>query len=178
MLKEPHARFIAIALIFLSLGIGLSLVAKKPQKAELHRSDHVVLSAGEAFSISPPEGSGRLLYIEKSFVSFCSNVTARLNVTVGSVSLLLDVPAGGEASVDLNSSILDLSVILARAEGPGPARISYDYVVIGYECPLSWLSLPAAVFATSGVGLLFIGILEKMSITRAEEYRGPSSGNL
>ncbi len=179
VLKEPYARFIVIALVFLSLGVGLSVVAKKPYRAEFHRSEHLVVSAGEAFSISPPEGAFRLLYIERSAVFFSSNVSVRLNVTVGrEASLLLEVPAGEEASVDLNSSIRDLFVILIRAEGSGTACISYDYVVVGYEYPLSWLALPAAVLATSGVGLLFIGLLEKMVIARAEEHRRPASGNL
>jgi len=178
VLKEPYARFMVIALVFLSLGLGLSVVAKKPYRAEFHRSDHLVISAGEAFSISPPEDAFRLLYIERSAVFFSSNVSVRLNVTIGEASLLLEVPAGEEASVDLNSSIRDLFVILTRAEGSGTACISYDYVVVGYEYPLSWLALPAAVLATSGVGLLFIGLLEKMVITRAEGHRRPVSGNL
>ena len=44
VLKEPYARFIAVALALLSVGLALTIVAMRTEVVEFHRSDDVVLS--------------------------------------------------------------------------------------------------------------------------------------
>ena len=161
MLKEPYARFLALAFIMLALGIGLSILSMTPTLKELHRKDSVILRPGEGLIIEPPEAAD-LLVIEVSRLSLSSNATVSLNVTVGSDSQVLAIPGGGEAVLDLNANLTEVFVKLVSVSGSWAAAISYDYYVIGYAYPLAWISLPAAILATAGVGLLFIGIAEKM----------------
>jgi len=183
VLEEPYARFLALALIMLALGIGLSLLSMRPTLREFHRRDEVVLRLGEGIVISPPE-TPDLLVVKLSRLSLSPNTTVSLNITIGGDSRVLAITGGEKAVLDLNTNLTVVFVELIGLSGPGAATISYDYHVIGYTYPLAWVSLPAAILATAGVGLLFIGIAEKVFLSKeeiassVEAEEAPGSGNL
>lgn len=176
VLKEPYARFIAVALALLSVGLALTIVAMRTEVVELHRSDDVVLSVGEEMHIPPPEGSETLLYIERSAISFSSNATVNMTVLLDGWARSISVPKDGNTTLDLNYTLPEVSIVLTGLDGQGKALIEYDYVVLGYRRPYSWFSLPGAILVTSGLGLLFIGLLEKIALGRTAERAGPESG--
>ena len=183
MLEKPYARFLVIAFIMLALGIGLSLLSMRPSLQEFHKKDQIILRPGEGIIIGPPE-TPDLLVVKLSRLSLSPNATVNLNITIGGDSRVLAIPGGEEVILDLNASLTEVFIRLVGVAGSGAAIISYDYLVIGYTYPLAWISLPAAILATAGVGLLFIGIIEKMFlgkgelVSSVEAEESPGSGNL
>jgi len=160
VLEEPWIRFLIAALLMLSLGTGLTLLSMRASPRELHNQGDAVLRPGEEIVLDPPEEAD-LLAVEEAYLLLSSNTTAFLNVSSSNSHEVVEVGPSGGARVELGPELPILVVRLLNATGP-QAGISYDYVVRGRSYELAWVSLPGAILATAGVGLLFIAIVEKM----------------